>query len=119
MAIGTTQHFLEHFGYKSLEDLPRPEELPVVLRERVPLGPADDATEDSASEEKLENSSEEDIEAPSEEGVEARSEEDVEAQSEEGVEARSEGSGGAEEDQVDADEPESEVEDKMDRPDAD
>jgi len=36
---GTTQKFLEHFGLKSLEDLPRPEELPVVLRERVPLGP--------------------------------------------------------------------------------
>ncbi|GMV06145.1 MAG: hypothetical protein AMXMBFR53_24210 [Gemmatimonadota bacterium] len=36
---GTTQRFLEHFGFKSLEDLPRPEELPVILRERIPLGP--------------------------------------------------------------------------------
>ncbi|MDP2956770.1 MAG: SMC-Scp complex subunit ScpB [Longimicrobiales bacterium] len=36
---GTTQRFLEHFGFKSLEDLPRPEELPIILRERVPLGP--------------------------------------------------------------------------------
>lgn len=36
---GTTQKFLEHFGFKSLEDLPRPEELPVILRERIPLGP--------------------------------------------------------------------------------
>lgn len=36
---GTTQKFLDHFGFKSLEDLPRPEELPVILRERVPLGP--------------------------------------------------------------------------------
>ena len=36
---GTTQRFLEHFGFKSLEDLPRPEELPIVLRERIPLGP--------------------------------------------------------------------------------
>lgn len=36
---GTTPRFLEHFGFKSLEDLPRPEELPVILRERVPLGP--------------------------------------------------------------------------------
>jgi segregation and condensation protein B len=36
---GTTRRFLEHFGFQTLEDLPRPEELPVVLRERVPLGP--------------------------------------------------------------------------------
>lgn len=36
---GTSQRFLEHFGFKSLEDLPRPEELPIVLRERIPLGP--------------------------------------------------------------------------------
>lgn len=40
---GTTQKFLEHFGLKSLEDLPRPEELPVVLRERIPLGPEEPA----------------------------------------------------------------------------
>ena len=25
--------------FRSLEDLPRPEELPIVLRERIPLGP--------------------------------------------------------------------------------
>jgi segregation and condensation protein B len=36
---GTTGRFLEHFGFKSLEDLPRPEELPIILRERVPLEP--------------------------------------------------------------------------------
>jgi segregation and condensation protein B len=35
---GTTRHFLEHFGFRSLEELPRPEELPIVLRERIPLG---------------------------------------------------------------------------------
>ncbi|MFS8638344.1 MAG: SMC-Scp complex subunit ScpB, partial [Gemmatimonadota bacterium] len=34
---GTTTRFLEHFGFRSLEDLPRPEELPVVLRERGPV----------------------------------------------------------------------------------
>ncbi len=34
---GTTRRFLEHFGLSSIEDLPRPEELPVVLRERAPL----------------------------------------------------------------------------------
>ena len=39
---GTTSRFLEHFGFASLEDLPRPEELPVILRERIPLGPEDD-----------------------------------------------------------------------------
>ncbi|MCG6955588.1 MAG: SMC-Scp complex subunit ScpB [Gemmatimonadetes bacterium] len=36
---GTSSKFLEHFGLRSLEDLPRPEELPIVLRERIPLGP--------------------------------------------------------------------------------
>jgi segregation and condensation protein B len=33
LLYGTTQRFLEHFGFNSLEDLPRPEELPVILRE--------------------------------------------------------------------------------------
>lgn len=39
LLYGTTSFFLEHFGFKSLEDLPRPDELPVLLRERIPLGP--------------------------------------------------------------------------------
>ena len=39
LLYGTTQRFLDHFGFRSIEDLPRPEELPVVLRERIPLGP--------------------------------------------------------------------------------
>jgi segregation and condensation protein B len=39
LLYGTTARFLEHFGFRALEDLPRPEDLPVVLRERVPLGP--------------------------------------------------------------------------------
>ena len=38
LLYGTTTHFLEHFGFKSLEGLPRPEELPIILRERHPLG---------------------------------------------------------------------------------
>lgn len=38
LLYGTTSFFLEHFGFKSLEDLPRPDELPIVLRERIPLG---------------------------------------------------------------------------------
>lgn len=45
LLYGTTQGFLEHFGFRSLEDLPRPEELPIVLRDRVPLG-IDDGEED-------------------------------------------------------------------------
>lgn len=39
LLYGTTRTFLEHFGFRSLEDLPRPEELPVILRERIPLEP--------------------------------------------------------------------------------
>ncbi|MDE2754033.1 MAG: SMC-Scp complex subunit ScpB [Gemmatimonadota bacterium] len=39
---GTTGRFMEHFGFASLDDLPRPEELPVVLRDGTPLvGEAD------------------------------------------------------------------------------
>lgn len=37
LLYGTTQRFLEHFGFRSLDDLPRPEELPVILRDRTPL----------------------------------------------------------------------------------
>lgn len=43
---GTTRRFLQHFGFGSLDDLPRPEELPVVLRERTALrDPSDAASE--------------------------------------------------------------------------
>ena len=48
LLYGTTRHFLEHFGFRSLEDLPRPEELPVVLRERIPLEPDDPLAEITA-----------------------------------------------------------------------
>jgi len=37
LLYGTTRRFLEHFGFMSLDDLPRPEELPILLRERAPL----------------------------------------------------------------------------------
>lgn len=37
LLYGTTGTFLEHFGFRGLDDLPRPEELPVILRERLPL----------------------------------------------------------------------------------
>ncbi|HET9949563.1 MAG TPA: SMC-Scp complex subunit ScpB, partial [Longimicrobiales bacterium] len=46
LLYGTTRHFLEHFGFRSLEDLPRPEDLPVVLRERTPLGLEDETSAD-------------------------------------------------------------------------
>jgi segregation and condensation protein B len=37
LLYGTTKRFLEHFGFFSLDALPRPEELPVVLKDRAPL----------------------------------------------------------------------------------
>jgi segregation and condensation protein B len=37
LLYGTTSRFLEHFGFATLNDLPRPEELPVVLRDNPPL----------------------------------------------------------------------------------
>jgi len=36
LLYGTTPFFLQHFGFRSLDDLPRPEELPVVLARRDP-----------------------------------------------------------------------------------
>ena len=53
LLYGTTKQFLEHFGFRSLEDLPRPEELPVVLRERVPLGIEDDEEGEEAGQEEI------------------------------------------------------------------
>jgi hypothetical protein len=38
LLYGTTPRFLAHFGFRSLDALPTPEELPIVLRERTPLG---------------------------------------------------------------------------------
>ena len=43
---GTTSRFLQHFGLPSMEDLPRPDELPVVLRDRAPLEDMGDASAD-------------------------------------------------------------------------
>jgi segregation and condensation protein B len=34
LLYGTTRRFLEHFGFRSLDDLPRPEDLPIVLHDR-------------------------------------------------------------------------------------
>ena len=52
LLYGTTSKFLEHFGFRSLEDLPRPDELPVVLRDRTPVATLpleDDEQADSAA----------------------------------------------------------------------
>ncbi|MBT8335039.1 MAG: SMC-Scp complex subunit ScpB [Gemmatimonadetes bacterium] len=46
LLYGTTARFLEHFGFASLDELPRPEELPIVLRDRIPLGDDEDEGED-------------------------------------------------------------------------
>ena len=43
LLYGTTRRFLEHFGFRSTEDLPRPEELPVVLSQRNDEGRQDGA----------------------------------------------------------------------------
>ena len=37
LLYGTTQRFQEHFGFASLDDLPRPDELPIILKDRLPL----------------------------------------------------------------------------------
>ncbi len=71
LLYGTTRRFLEHFGFASLDDLPRPEELPVILRERTPLeelearagedggGEGDGAAPTGAGEDRTENPGEE------------------------------------------------------------
>jgi segregation and condensation protein B len=46
LLYGTTTKFLEHFGFRSLDDLPRPEDLPVILRTRAAdVIPADAPTD--------------------------------------------------------------------------
>ncbi|MEX0936017.1 MAG: SMC-Scp complex subunit ScpB [Gemmatimonadota bacterium] len=47
LLYGTTSRFLEHFGFQTIDDLPRPEDLPVVLRDRsVEVGPEEDEDDD-------------------------------------------------------------------------
>lgn len=50
LLYGTTARFLDHFGFRSLDDLPRPEDLPVVLLERRDLEGERDASEQAAEE---------------------------------------------------------------------
>jgi segregation and condensation protein B len=41
LLYGTAQRFLDHFGFASLDDLPKPDELPVILADRHPRPPED------------------------------------------------------------------------------
>ena len=52
LLYGTTSFFLEHFGFGSLEDMPRTDELPIVLRDRVSLGVEAVAEEDGEGEDR-------------------------------------------------------------------
>jgi segregation and condensation protein B len=54
LLYGTTAKFLEHFGYRSLEDLPRPDELPVVLLSQTPIVISADPSEGTPAEAALE-----------------------------------------------------------------
>ena len=69
LLYGTTRRFLEHFGFASLDDLPRPEDLPILLRDRIPL----EEPPEEAGEETEENEAPTPGEAPedSEEGEES------------------------------------------------
>lgn len=52
LMYGTTDLFLEHFGFESLDDLPRPDELPVVLAEQqVKIVDAEAAASEAEAEE--------------------------------------------------------------------
>lgn len=46
LLYGTTQRFLEHFGFASLDELPRPEDLPVILKDPSPIEELLERTED-------------------------------------------------------------------------
>jgi segregation and condensation protein B len=75
LLYGTTRKFLEHFGFRSLEDLPRPDELPVILRDRpqpVSMEPLEETAPSPESAEAV-TSSESGEAAPSPENVEAAS----------------------------------------------
>lgn len=52
LLYGTTHRFMEHFGFSTLDDLPRPEELPIVLRDNPLLD--DDGVDVKARGEQLE-----------------------------------------------------------------
>jgi segregation and condensation protein B len=96
LLYGTTKKFLEHFGFRSLEDLPRPDELPVVLRERPAMQEAAAAEDDAAAADRTEATAPADAGAPVEgespAAVEAAAESSaaVDAEAPVGVEAAAE-----------------------------
>ena len=49
LLYGTTQHFQEHFGFASLDDLPRPDELPIILKDRMQLQESEGAIDKAGS----------------------------------------------------------------------
>ncbi len=70
LLYGTTRRFLEHFGFASLDDLPRPEDLPILLRDRTPLEELSEEEEEPPTDEDSsegEESGEESEEEPEEE----------------------------------------------------
>ena len=76
LLYGTTRRFLEHFGFASLDDLPRPEDLPILLRDRVPLeGFSDDEGEGDEREEGREEEVQPVGEGPQEDAEEGESDE--------------------------------------------
>jgi segregation and condensation protein B len=48
LLYGTTQRFEEHFGFTSLDDLPRPDELPIILKDRIPLQEIEEESPDTS-----------------------------------------------------------------------
>lgn len=57
LLYGTTRYFLEHFGFDSVESLPRPDELPVILRDREsPILPDDEDDDPDQEELRLDGS---------------------------------------------------------------
>ncbi len=54
LLYGTTPRFLEHFGFESLAALPRPDELPIVLRDRdLAILPEEETPEADPNQEEL------------------------------------------------------------------
>jgi len=66
LLYGTTRRFLEHFGFASLDDLPRPEDLPILLKDRAPLEELMEGEEPEGLEGHEEGEEIEEIEEPEE-----------------------------------------------------
>ena len=81
LLYGTTQRFLEHFGFASLDDLPRTEELPILLRDRAPIEELEKEMEEEDAEGQEELSLEPEPPEPEPE-VEARTEADLHTEQE-------------------------------------